>query len=72
MMGEIFAVIDPKTVLQALEIMWKGMAGIFVTILIIMLCVFVMSKLGSGKKDEKDEYRMNKPLSTYLDHHPPG
>ena len=26
-----------------------------VTILIIMLCVFVMSKLGSGKKDEKDE-----------------
>ena len=55
MMGEIFAVIDPKTVLQALEIMWKGMAGIFVTILIIMLCVFVMSKLGSGKKDEKDE-----------------
>ncbi len=55
MMREIFAVIDPKAVLQALEIMWKGMAGIFVTILIIMLCVFVMSKLGSGKKDEKDE-----------------
>ena len=55
MMGEIFAVIDPKTVLQALEIMWKGLAGLFVTILIIMLCVFVMSKLGSGKKDEKDE-----------------
>ena len=53
MMREIFAVIDPKAVLQALEIMWKGMAGIFVTILIIMLCVFVMSKLGSGKKDEK-------------------
>ena len=47
MMREIFAVIDPKAVLQALEIMWKGMAGIFFSFLIIMLCVFLMSKLGS-------------------------
>ncbi len=34
------------TVLAALDIMWKGMAGIFVTILIIMVCVWVMGKLG--------------------------
>ena len=34
------------TVLAALYIMWKGMAGIFVTILIIMVCVWVMGKLG--------------------------
>ena len=35
---------DMATVLTALEIMWKGMLGIFVTILIIMICVFIMSK----------------------------
>lgn len=52
MFENVFAVFHPEIVLQALEIMWKGMAGIFVTILIIMLCVFVMSKLGGGKKDE--------------------
>ena len=52
MFENVFAVFHPEIVLQALEIMWKGMAGIFVTILIIMLCVFVMSKLGGGKMDE--------------------
>ncbi len=36
-------------VMAALDIMWKGMLGIFVTILIIMICVFIMSKIG-GKK----------------------
>lgn len=43
-------------ILQALEIMGKGMAGIFVTILLIMLCVMAMGKLGTKKKeDEKTE-----------------
>ncbi len=37
---------DTGTVLAALEIMWKGMLGIFVTILIIMIFVWVMGKLG--------------------------
>ncbi len=37
---------DMATVLAALDIMWKGMLGIFVTILIIMICVFIMSKIG--------------------------
>lgn len=41
-------------VVQALDIMWKGMVGIFVTIIIIMLSVFIMSKLGK-KKDDKSE-----------------
>ena len=54
MFENVFAVFNPEAVLQELEIMWKGMAGIFVTILIIMLCVFVMGKLGGQKKDEKD------------------
>lgn len=33
----------------AFEIMGKGMAGIFVTILIIMAVVWLMSKLGKKK-----------------------
>lgn len=37
---------DMATVLAALDIMWKGMLGIFVTILIIMICVFIISKIG--------------------------
>lgn len=36
-------------VMAALDIMWKGMAGIFVTILIIVICVWVMGKLGKKK-----------------------
>lgn len=35
--------------MAALEIMGKGMSGIFVAILVIMLCVWIMGKLG-GKK----------------------
>ena len=41
-----------QNVLASLDIMWKGMGGIFITILIIMICVLIMGKLGSkGKKD---------------------
>ncbi|MCI5648877.1 MAG: hypothetical protein ACI4EG_09925 [Fusicatenibacter sp.] len=43
---------NTTTIIQALEIMGKGMAGIFVTILIIMVCVLIMGKIGSGKKDD--------------------
>lgn len=46
---------DMTTVLQALEIMGKGMAGIFVAILIIMLCVLIMGKLGKNNKDDKEQ-----------------
>ena len=38
-------------VFQALDIMWKGMVGIFVALLIIMGFVWVMAKLGT-KKDK--------------------
>lgn len=37
-------------VLIALEIMWKGMAGIFVTVLIIMAIVYLLGKIGKNKK----------------------
>lgn len=36
-------------VMISLDIMWKGMAGIFITILVIMIFVWVMGKLGSRK-----------------------
>ncbi len=38
-----------EVVMQALQIMWKGMLGIFVAILVIMICVWIMSKLGKKK-----------------------
>ena len=40
---------NTENMLFALEIMWKGMAGIFVTILIIVFCVWVMGKIGKKK-----------------------
>ncbi len=40
---------DMNSILAALEIMWKGMAGIFVTIFIIMICVWIMGRLGRRK-----------------------
>lgn len=40
---------NTANILAALEIMGKGMAGIFVTILIIMICVWLMGKLGKDK-----------------------
>ena len=33
-----------ENVMAALEIMWKGMAGIFITILIIVICIWIMAK----------------------------
>ena len=38
-----------ETVLQALEIMGKGMLGIFVALVVIMIFVWIMAKIG-GKK----------------------
>ena len=38
-----------ETVFQALEMMWKGMLGIFVAIIIIMVFVIIMGKMGEKK-----------------------
>lgn len=35
--------------MQALEIMWKGMLGIFVAMVIIMIFVWIMAILGKKK-----------------------
>lgn len=34
-----------SNILAALEIMWKGMAGIFAAVLVIMLIVYVMGTI---------------------------
>lgn len=31
----------------ALEIMWKGMAGIFAAVLVIMVIVYLLGKIGN-------------------------
>lgn len=36
-------------ILVALEIMWKGMAGVFAAVLVIMVIVYLMGKLGKKK-----------------------
>ena len=38
-----------ETVFQALEMMWKGMLGIFVAIVIIMVFVMIMGKMGEKR-----------------------
>ena len=38
-----------ETVMQALEIMGKGMLGIFVALIVIMIFVWIMAKLGTKK-----------------------
>ena len=43
-----------NNLLIALTITWKGMLGIFVASLIIMLCVMIMGKLGKNKEEKKE------------------
>ena len=38
-----------ETVLQALDMMWKGMLGIFVALTVIMIFVWNMPKIGNKK-----------------------
>ena len=38
-----------ETVIQALDIMWKGMLGIFVALIVIMIFVWIMAKNGNKK-----------------------
>ena len=40
-----------NNVIIALEIMGKGMAGIFVAILVIMLAVQILAKVTAGKEE---------------------
>ncbi len=39
---------------RAFEIMGKGMGGIFVAIIVIMLAVMILGKITSGMKDDEE------------------
>lgn len=53
----MFGKFDINAVLGSLDLMWKGMVGIFAVIVIIMLVVFVLSKMDKvfPVKEEKDD-----------------
>lgn len=44
-----------ELILQALEIMGKGMAGIFIALTIIYLFIVTLTKLFPEKKESKEE-----------------
>ena len=46
---------NTEVIMQALEIMWKGMLGIFVALVVIMVFVMIMAKLGTKKDDKKEQ-----------------
>jgi hypothetical protein len=39
----------------ALDIMWKGMLGIFVVIVLVMLCTLIIGKVGNYIEDRKNK-----------------
>ncbi len=43
-----------EVIMQALEMMWKGMLGIFVALVVIMIFVWIMAKIGS-KNNKSDK-----------------
>ena len=45
---------NTEVIMQALEIMWKGMLGIFVALVVIMAFVWIMAKIGSKKDKDKE------------------
>lgn len=45
-----FLLENKDNILEALKLMGKGMLGIFVALIIIMLFVWIMAKIGSKKK----------------------
>ena len=43
-----------EVIMQALEMMWKGMLGIFVALVVIMIFVWIMAKIGyKNNKSDK-------------------
>ena len=43
-----------ETVMQALDMMWKGMLGIFVALVVIMIFVWIMTKIGNRCRMSKN------------------
>lgn len=46
---------DTTNILIALSIMWKGMAGIFIVIILVMLLVMLISKITAKKPETKTD-----------------
>jgi len=44
-----------EVIAKSFELMGKGLVGIFVTIIIIMICVFVLMRLSKGESKTKTE-----------------
>ena len=44
-----------EVIAKSFELMGKGLVGIFVTIAIIMICVFILMYMSKGEKSEKTE-----------------
>ncbi len=44
-----------EVITKSFELMGKGLIGIFVTIIIIMICVFILTYLAKRKTTEKTE-----------------
>lgn len=44
-----------EVIAKSFELMGKGLLGIFVTIIIIMICVFILTYLAKRKTTEKTE-----------------
>lgn len=40
---------NTENIMAALEIMWKGMAGIFITIAVIAIFVWLLGRMGKKK-----------------------
>lgn len=44
-----------KDLFHALTLLWQGMTGIFVVMIVISLIVYLLSKVTSPKRDGKEE-----------------
>lgn len=51
----------PENVGIALDIMWKGMLGIFVVIMLVMLCTFLISYIGNHLDDRNQSKTISEP-----------
>ena len=47
--------VSSESIMKSLELMWKGMLGIFIVIVLIYLVIVILNKATGKKKDKKGE-----------------
>lgn len=47
--------VSSESIMKSLELMWKGMLGIFIVIVLIYLVIVILNKATGKKKDKKEE-----------------